>query len=666
MRAQPTGGRFGRPVPPAPPAAPPPERPTSLQSHLAIAVAERLLTSDRSDDRVRGVERLVASGQREAIDRLVRALSDEKALSRDGRARLAGIRGLAAFASREAVRLVLGKALADPGAGPLSPLVRDTSAMALAASEDARALEVLVDALRRGGPSAATAERALLAYPPKSLGAFLAAPEGLSAAICNLFGRLDDARAIGLLRGTLARGLLRVPRRPDPQESDTPISAEEENRQARVAAALALARLGDQEQVPVAQNWVGSADPWLKLKGAEVLLLSRAPDGRRAIAAMILAPPTRSAAVGLAAQAPAADLLPALAEAAKTADDPGKLAAVLVGRIGGPTAVAALQALMKQPARAWEAAFALARAPGEEARRAIEAILGLSELGRLAARAGTVRALALRDPPRGLGDRLRSLLASKDPADRAAGAFGLAALGEMDVRNLVFSRDAVVARAAARASLFAGPRAARACSERLANEKDALTRAALAIGMAGSVEAFEPLSTLQLAQWAEADEPLSALAVVALGSRDEPAEQRRLRRFLESGDPVLRAHAAFALALSPIPDAASRLSDAWRFEIDATVRRAIAGCAGGPTSVGGCYVAWISLSPSASAAPSVGRERVGALVDSSGLSLPLVTDPDGALLVVGVSPGISSFHLASSGFWYDSQTHDRAKLEPAR
>ncbi|HEX9297442.1 MAG TPA: hypothetical protein VF881_16485, partial [Polyangiaceae bacterium] len=85
-----------------------------------------------------------------------------------------------------------------------------------------------------------------------------------------------------------------------------------------------------------------------------------------------------------------------------------------------------------------------------------------------------------------------------------------------------------------------------------------------------------------------------------------------------------------------------------------------------PTSVGGCYVAWISLSPSASAAPSVGRERVGALVDSSGLSLPLVTDPDGALLVVGVSPGISSFHLASSGFWYDSQTHDRAKLEPAR
>ena len=111
--------------------------------HLALSVAERLLASDASDDRVRGVERLVAaSGQREAIDRLLRALADAGGVLRDPRARLTAIRGLFPYASREPVRQAMEKALStEAGQNPLLSIMRDTAAMALAASDDVRSLE---------------------------------------------------------------------------------------------------------------------------------------------------------------------------------------------------------------------------------------------------------------------------------------------------------------------------------------------------------------------------------------------------------------------------------------------------------------------------------------------------------------------------------------------
>src|SRR5882672_8896040 len=90
------GPRFGRPaVVVSQPTAP--ERSSSLDGHLAMSVAERLLASDDSDDRVRAVERLAGygqQGQREAIDRLLRALSEGGPVLRDPRARLSAIRGL--------------------------------------------------------------------------------------------------------------------------------------------------------------------------------------------------------------------------------------------------------------------------------------------------------------------------------------------------------------------------------------------------------------------------------------------------------------------------------------------------------------------------------------------------------------------------------------------
>jgi hypothetical protein len=370
--------------------------------------------------------------------------------------------------------------------------------------------------------------------------------------------------------------------------------------------------------------------------------------------------------------------------------------------------------LLGDPERAGDAAFALARAPGADARRALEKAASDPKLVRLAARAGTVRALALGDAPGGLRQRLSALLASRDAADRAAGSFGLAVLGKTDARELIGSSDPVLVRAAARASLVAGSGAVDACRSRLETESDPLTRTALAIAIAASPDASVPVSTGRLTEWAESDEAFAPLAVVALGPRERLLEKRRLDRALGSPDSVLRAHAAFALALSPLPDAVSRLANAWRFEETPRVRRALvlalarrrepqrlatlelaakldpdeqvretarlalrgelalplgrfgAGCATSESRVGGCYAAWITLTPSSSGGEAAVRERAGRLLDAAGLALPVVADPDGMLIVPGVSAGAASFRLASSTLWYDAEGHDGAEAEPIR
>jgi HEAT repeat protein len=708
--AQPSSGtRFARPPPPVPPPAPA-ERSSSLEGHLALSVAERLLASDDSDERVRGVERLVASEQREGIDRLVRALTDGNSTLRDPRARLTAVRALFPYASRELVRQAMEKALStDPGSAALVSMARDTAAMALAASDDARSLDVLRKALLVGGPMGDAAARALYAYPPASLVPLGVGGGELPAPVCDVLGRLGDERAVSALRGTLVRGLARSADSPDEIAGS---SLEEQSRQAKVAAALALARLGDQEQVPVARAWASSSDAWLRLKGAEILLVSGASDARRALLPLLVAPgENRAEAFRLATRAPGADLVAAAGEAAKGSDESGRLALVLLGRVGGASAVSRLEALLRDPAKGWDAAFALARAPGDEARRALEGTAPNAAFARLVARAGVVRALSLGDEPRRLRDNLRSLFSSKDAADRAAGAFGLAALGETSLAELVNARDSVVVRAAARASLAIGRDAAKVLAPRLASENDTVTRSALAIALLGSSDAIHSIPTYKLLSWADGEEPLAPLAIVALGAREqrgeaEQGEGDRLSRWLESEDPVTRTHAAYALGQSPLANATGRLARAWRFEPDRVVRRAIVvalaqrgelarraldaaarldpdaevresaalglagrlpsplawlgnGCA--RAKVAACYVAWISLSKSAAARAESVDSRPATFVDASGLALPVVTDPDGAMLLPGVSSGEASFRLASSLVWYEALGHDRGQ-----
>ena len=63
---------------------------------------------------------------------------------------------------------------------------------------------------------------------------------------------------------------------------------------------------------------------------------------------------------------------------------------------------------------------------------------------------------------------------------------------------------------------------------------------------------------------------------------------------------------------------------------------------------------------------SVVGARPGSLVDASGLSLPVVSDPDGALVVPGITPGGASFRLASSVVWYEAEGHGRSEAGSAR
>jgi hypothetical protein len=314
----------------------------------------------------------------------------------------------------------------------------------------------------------------------------------------------------------------------------------------------------------------------------------------------------------------------------------------------------------------------------------LESALADSRTRRLAARAGIARVLVRDDPPRRLVGVLSELRGSRDEADRAVGAFGLAVLGEATVRSLLASGDVVVLRAAARASLFVGGDAASACAERLAGEADEITRAALGIALAASPHAADPVSTATLAEWAESGGPIAPLAALSLGRRDGATEKERLDRLLTNADPAVRSHTAFGLGYSQEPDSSSRLAQAWHFETDAGVRRAIVaalswrsepqrievldlasrldpdarvrevarlGLQRRLTSIlqresRSGHVAWITLSPNDAAAAPMLRARTGRLAEASGLVLPVVTDPDGALVVPGIAPGPASFALA--------------------
>src|SRR4030095_14196407 len=96
---------------------------------------------------------------------------------------------------------------------------------------------------------------------------------------------------------------------------------------------------------------------------------------------------------------------------------------------------------LDQPKRAALAAHALALMPGPEANAALRARLSQPKLRRLAARAAVLRFGMLGERVSGLEDTLEALLRSKDAADRAAAAFGLAALDPERGRALLKSRD---------------------------------------------------------------------------------------------------------------------------------------------------------------------------------------------------------------------------------
>ena len=674
-----------------------------LRENVGAPIARRLIASGDPGERLRGIDRLGALGTPEAIDALIEALEQGSPAGRDPRARLAATRALAPHAARDSVRQWLTRELTDTAGGPargvaspLAEIIRGTAALALARAGDKRALAALAGALVQGGPAGDAAAGALRAYPPASLQLLTGGKKRLPPAIVALLGDLGDLRAIERLRPLLGG----------------------EDRAAPLPAALALAKLGDEAALLPARAWLKKPDPRLLMAAAEVLVYLGAPEAPDAIAALLKSDITRLDGLRLAELLPSPKLARQLEQSIPLLPEEARPRAVAaIGRAGGAEAARALRGLVGTPEFAVAAAFALAMAPGDEARSALEALAAGPRAakeparGRLLARAGIVRALALRDAPAGLEERLRSMLASKDAADRAVGALGAAALGLVDVEELVrgcgpttkgggvqpegAACDEATLSAAARGALARGGEAlapfaallARLAPDGAGTPGEPGAAPSLAAVAAGAALLADPsggaLTTSQLAAWAEGGGPLSPLAARALGSRDDEVVRGRLKRLLNGSDPVVRAHVALGLGRDPAADSVSLLAAAYRFEEDAAVRRAIVRGLSrraeaqrrrtlvlardldpdpAVRSLARAALEGRELDrPSAPLAtgvawitivPNDGAEgaagRAARVVRSDGLAVPVVADPDGVLLVPGMPPGPSSVLLASA------------------
>lgn len=589
----------------------------SLKSSMGIPAASELVGSDRTEDRLRGIERLEAIGTLEAVDALLDAMEQGSSIGRDPKARLLTVRALSKYVERDGARQFLVRELSDTAgsegrgaASPLSSLSRSTAALALARSGQKKALTALSSAILQGGPAGAAAEAALLAYPPASLQDFLEGKKKIVPQLAAFLGQLGDLRALERLRATMNEGDLG----------------------GQAAAALALAKLGDESVLDKVRPWLKRSEPKLQRAAATVLATLKAADAPQAIGVLLAADATRSFGLELAFSAPSPSLARALATVLPTlSPDERPKAIAAIGRGGGAEALRQLSQLAKTSEHGLDAAFALALIPGQEASDVLARVLSDAGSGasrRLLVRAALMRALALGDRVDGLLDALNSLAQAKDESDRAVGIFGQAALSLRAPDELLKERCSVAFRAEGEgeASLWksAPQKGAKAAG---ALDCDAVALHAIAKGMqalpskqlghfsslmnvlsaeavlghslsaARAGEILEsglpnsktvaagsallaypdggPLPTALLSAWAEQGGPLSPLAARALASRDSEVVRASIKRLLEGSDPVVRAHVAMGLAHDSEADSVSLLVRAYRFEDDAQVRRAI-------------------------------------------------------------------------------------------
>lgn len=644
----------------------------SLAERLGVERSEDLLLEGNAAARLRGLERLGGAEQDEALEMLAEAMSPGRAVRNDPEARLVGVRMLAPHAAEdEDARKTLAGVLNDVRAGspesPLDQLARATAAMALAAAGTDETLTPLITAVIGGGRTGAIARQALLAHRPPSLGPFSKSLDDMSPRTIALLGDLGDPRAFGLLRKQLKR----------------------DDHEAKRAAAIALAKLGDGSAVAQAQRWLrekGDDHVDDRVAAAEVLVRLDAPGAAQAVAGLLGRAKSRRAGLRLAELSSSPALVPTLGAviAADVTPPERARATSLLARMGTDEAVQALVPLLAKPELATVAALGLARSPGALARAALARALVDSEAGaprRLAMRAAVVRYLGLGETVPGLVSALRAAKASEDDADRAVAAFGLVVMAKEDPVAASRSDDPVVRAAARRAAIVFGPTTlanlrpqlaalAHAPAEGKASAAD-LVSASLAL-IADPGEERYGVPTSQLARWAERGGLTSPLAAYRLAVRDSAPYRGRLRSLLEGTDPLVRLHVALGLARSPEPDATALLVEAYRFEADPEVRGAVVrALSWRPERLGeatlelaerldpdarvralarsarrgrkhvlvglpaGRQVAWITLRPNGQSARVPHRPAL--LVRGDGVALPVVSAPDGVLVVPGMS-----------------------------
>ncbi|MCC6900953.1 MAG: HEAT repeat domain-containing protein [Polyangiaceae bacterium] len=650
-----------RPPPKVPrPAATVQSAPTGLKARLGVARASRALKSSDVAERVRGFERLGAVGTAAASELL------EKSLEPGGAAkgvedRLTVVRALARRAAEPGPRQALARAMASATSGRADDagetLVRDTAALALARSGHRDALEILGKALRQEGPVAASAARAIVAHPPRTLEPITSARGAPTRTLVEALEALGDQRAFSTLRSWVKHG-----------------SSELKGR-----SAIALTRLGDYETVELARLWLAKhkKDTSLVVAATQILVIARAPEAGRALGALLENPEAADAGLELLATARSAELLPVLEKRLAKADESSAPSLLgVIGRLGTPAAATVLSKHLATPRHSSAAAYALATCPAAEARDALARALAVPGTRRHAARAAVIREALLGDRVPDLDATLRALIVSDDAADRAAGAWGIATRDPGHARTLLGRADPVVVRAAARA--VHDDRTAVVAAERLATEKDPLTRTALSVSLSRESSAAH-VPTAVLIELVESGGAASAVAAKALAARDTLAERPQIERLSKSGDPLIRAHIALGLADSRDPSAVGLMREMYRFEQNADVRHALVtalstrsdrsrldtlklaadldgdervqsaarlAVAGARLSAlpRGRATLWLTLTESGGSAKHPPQARVGT---PSGVALPVVADPDGQVLVTGLPEGPLSLRLAA-------------------
>jgi len=722
---QPVRRPFPVPVPPTPTAtvtataaAPAPssalESSHDLRARFGIEIANRLVHSGDPRERLQGIVRAGQLGSPEAVALLASAADPTGSGRSDPRALIEIARALAPFAGQAAARSALlatvsaapsarAIRLGDPGgddgdaAGRLL-LARQTAAMALASSGDARAIDGLLSVARTPGPSQPIAVQALTAHPPPphvSLGSTLLL---LTPQVIGMVVDLGDLRALPGLRQA-------------GRASDAPT---------RAAALVALGEMGDGRAVELARLALAEREPRLRAAGAEALVLLDAPERLAAVEALIGDDATADAGVRLARRADGPGIARALAARAAAASDPELRAAAVfaLGRSTAPDATRALAAFVKDPELQGDAAHALARSPHAGALAVIERMMAERSpaMRRLGVRAALVRALTRGERSGELLGVAEQLSASRDVTDRALAAFVKVALGELALARALAERDPAVRRAAAAASLAARSAASDALLLRAAaREHDATTRVVLFAGLAGG-DPDGDVTTLTLAERAQAGEADAPLAAMALARRIDVKADAAVDALLASRDRVVRAHAARGLGASDAPDAVGRLAAAYTYEPDASVRAAIVAALAARTgpadaaaparletlgvaarldpdrgvrftagralgvdrdvraarissspprprdrdATDATEVVWLRLvalaRPTAATPPAaIPSGMTATLVRADGLAIPVSFDDDGYALVLGVPPGEGRLVLAPRLPAYDSR-----------
>ncbi len=240
----------------------------------------------------------------------------------------------------------------------------------------------------------------------------------------------------------------------------------------------------------------------------------------------------------------------------------------------GAAAVEALARLAEDPVLQGDAALALARSPSAAAMPGLEAMAAKPTMRRLAARAYfTRRAIRGARSPK-LDALLDALAQSTVSGDRAVGVQALVSFGAMTVARGLSDPDEHVRRAAIQGAMATPTRDSAALAARLTKETDDATKELL-IGalIEGGSDASVPTQTL--IALVDDEGPSAPLAALALARRTDADLAPRIDDLLTSNDPILRAHVVRGLVEGHAHDAVGRLGQAYAWEADAEVRRAI-------------------------------------------------------------------------------------------